>query len=277
MSVDKWKKGYPMKKNDKIYDSPEYKEIKENLPEILKELESKSNLQEYQMPEGWNEDFEKIFRDATRKERRRVHILSIACVIVLMIIGSFHIGEMLEGSSLVVIADDIKKIHKTEIEQGDYEYSLYGNSEDEQLVGFEENDEIVFSETILENLNTEMKAALKIPFFTIHANLDDGYTIKDAIYNKIHRNLNYRIEWEKYYIYVSQQMQVEETSKGTIDEISQVQEVYVENLQEMVPICSGAQDENLNCNIQHDKTVLFLTTNLPVEEFAEVVASIQYQ
>lgn len=266
-----------MKKSDKIYDSPEYKEIKENLPEILKELESKSNLQEYQMPEGWNEDFEKIFRDATRKERRRVHILSVACVIVLMIIGSFHIGEMLEGSSLVVIADDIKKIHKTEIEQGDYTYSLYGNSEEEQDLGFEENDEIFFSNTTLEDLNTEMKAALKIPFFTIHADLDEGYTIEEAVYNKIHRNLAYRIEWENDYIYVSQQIQIEETSKGTIDEASQVYEVYVEDLQENVSICSGAKDENLNCNIQHDKTIVFLTTNLPVEEFAEVVASIQYQ
>lgn len=28
-----------MKKRDKIYDSPEYKQIKEHLPEILKELE----------------------------------------------------------------------------------------------------------------------------------------------------------------------------------------------------------------------------------------------
>lgn len=266
-----------MKKNDKIYDSPEYKEIKENLPEILKELESKSNLQEYQMPEGWNEDFERIFRDATRKERRRVHILSVACVIVLMIIGSFHIGEMLEGSSLVVIADDIKKIHKTEIEQGDYEYSLYGNSEEEQWIGFEEDDEIVFSETILKDLNTEMKAELKIPFFTIHAELEDGYTIKDAIYNRIHRNLNYRIEWENEYIYVSQQMQIEETGNGTIDKNHIAQEIYVEDLQENVPICFGAQDENLNCNIQHDKTVLFMTTNLPVEKFAKVVASIQYQ
>lgn len=265
-----------MKKNDKIYDSPEYKEIKENLPEILKELESKSNLQEYQMPEGWDEDFEKIFRNATRKERRRVHMLSIACVIVLMIIGSFHIGEMLEGSSLVVIADDIKQIHKTEIEQGDYTYSLYGNSEED--FDFAQDDEIFFSETILKNLNTEMKAALKIPFFTIHAELKDGYTIKDATYNKTHRNLNYRIEWtQDEYIYVSQQMQIEEAGNGTIDKNSIAQEVYVEDLQEAVPVCFGNQDESLNCNIQHDKTVLFMTTNLPIEEFVEVVASIRYQ
>ena len=30
-----------MKKKDKIYDSPEYKQIREHLPEILKEMEQK--------------------------------------------------------------------------------------------------------------------------------------------------------------------------------------------------------------------------------------------
>ena len=36
-----------MKKRDKIYDSPEYKQIKEHLPEILKELERDKGLSQY--------------------------------------------------------------------------------------------------------------------------------------------------------------------------------------------------------------------------------------
>ena len=44
-----------MKKRDKIYDSPEYKQIKEHLPEILKELERDKGLSQYQIPEEWNE------------------------------------------------------------------------------------------------------------------------------------------------------------------------------------------------------------------------------
>ena len=56
-----------MKKRDKIYDSPEYKQIKEHLPEILKELERDKGLSQYQIPEEWNGDFERIYQ----KERRK--------------------------------------------------------------------------------------------------------------------------------------------------------------------------------------------------------------
>ena len=58
-----------MKKRDKIYDSPEYKQIKEHLPEILKELERDKGLSQYQIPEEWNGDFERIYQ----KERRKEH------------------------------------------------------------------------------------------------------------------------------------------------------------------------------------------------------------
>ena len=56
-----------MKKKDKIYDSPEYKQIREHLPEILKEMERDKGLKQYQMPEGWNEDFERIYQAEHRK------------------------------------------------------------------------------------------------------------------------------------------------------------------------------------------------------------------
>lgn len=65
-----------MKKKDKIYDSPEYKQIREHLPEILKEMERDKGLKQYQMPEGWNEDFERIYQAEHRKERHGNRILA---------------------------------------------------------------------------------------------------------------------------------------------------------------------------------------------------------
>ena len=54
-----------MKKRDKIYDSPEYKQIKEHLPEILKELErdnvDKSRVEESDCCDGDNWNFDSIF------------------------------------------------------------------------------------------------------------------------------------------------------------------------------------------------------------------------
>ena len=68
-----------MKKRDKIYDSPEYKQIKEHLPEILKELERDKGLSQYQIPEEWNGDFERIYQKECRKEHIKRRILAGAC------------------------------------------------------------------------------------------------------------------------------------------------------------------------------------------------------
>ena len=65
-----------MKKRDKIYDSPEYKQIKEHLPEILKELERDKGLSQYQIPEEWNGDFERIYQKECRKEHIKRRILA---------------------------------------------------------------------------------------------------------------------------------------------------------------------------------------------------------
>ncbi|RHS48430.1 hypothetical protein DW962_14915 [Blautia sp. AM46-5] len=85
-----------MKKRDKIYDSPEYKQIKEHLPEILKELERDKGLSQYQIPEDWNGDFERIYQKERRKEQIKRRILAGACAAVILTISAVHIGTHLE-------------------------------------------------------------------------------------------------------------------------------------------------------------------------------------
>ena len=97
-----------MKKRDKIYDSPEYKQIKEHLPEILKELERDKGLSQYQIPEDWNGDFERIYQKERRKEQIKRRILAGACAAVILTISAVHIGTHLEFTS-VAQADDIGK------------------------------------------------------------------------------------------------------------------------------------------------------------------------
>ena len=191
-----------MKKKDKIYDSPEYKQIKEHLPEILKELERDKGLSQYQIPEEWNGDFERIYQKECRKEHIKRRILAGACAAVILTISVVHIGTHLEFTS-VAQADDIGKIHETEIEGDRYKYSLYGNSDENQKEIFAEDDEIFFTCNDLEQLNVEMKEKIKAPLFSINENLGKEYFIKDATYSKVHRNINYRIEWNEKYVYVT--------------------------------------------------------------------------
>lgn len=125
-------KGYSMKKRDKIYDSPEYKQIKEHLPEILKELERDKGLSQYQIPEDWNGDFERIYQKERRKEQIKRRILAGACAAVILTISAVHIGEHLEFTS-VAQADDIGKTRENGFEDGKYQYSTYGNANEDDL------------------------------------------------------------------------------------------------------------------------------------------------
>lgn len=264
-----------MKKKDKIYDSPEYKQIREHLPEILKEMERDKCLKQYQMPEGWNEDFERIYQAEHRKERIRNRILAGACAAIILGIGAVHVGERLELTSMVQ-ADDIGKVREDEFQQGEYQYSLYGNSESENVgMLMEDTDEIMFSANSLEQLYKEIKEETKAPFFRIEY-VPDGFEIKEATYNKIHRNINYRIEWDKQYVNISQQMQVEDTGNGSINE-KEKKTVYCEALEQDITIYDSSQDNALNCSLYYDKTTLSIVSNLNIEEFEKIIQKISYK
>ena len=221
-----------MKKKDKIYDSPEYKQIKEHLPEILKELGRDKGLSQYQIPEEWNGDFERIYQKECRKEHIKRRILAGACAAVILTISVVHIGTHLEFTS-VAQADDIGKIHETEIEGDRYKYSLYGNSDENQKEIFAEDDEIFFTCNDLEQLNVEMKEKIKAPLFSINENLGN-------------------------------EKQAEK-------------QVYIESLQQTVPIYYSAHEGSLNCNVVHDKSTLFLVSNLNIDEFEKIIESIDYK
>lgn len=263
-----------MKKKDKIYDSPEYEQIREHLPEILKEMERDKGLKQYQMPEGWNEDFERIYQAEHRKERIRNCILAGACAAIILGIGAVHVGERLELTSMVQ-ADDIGKIHENEFEQGDYQFSTYGNSNEDEGIVVEDSDEITLPCTTIQELYSGIEEQIKNPYFRLD-DIPDNYTIEEAVYSKLHRNINYRISWGNQYLYVSQQMEIDDTSNGTIDGEA-VDEIAIKDLGQTVTIYCSAHDNSLNCSILYDKTVLFLVTNLEKEEFERIIGGIEYQ
>lgn len=263
-----------MKKKDKIYDSPEYKQIREHLPEILKEMERDKGLKQYQMPEGWNEDFERIYQAEHRKERIRNRILAGACAAIILGIGAVHVGERLELTSLVQ-ADDIGKIHEDEFEDGEYQYNTYGNVNEDELFSEDEN-EIIFESSSPEQVYNEMRTQIKMPFLWV-AELPDNYMIGDAVYNKLHRNMSYKIYNEDNFIYVSQRMQIEDGSNGLVNEGIVEEKVWIDDLQENVDIYRSPQDDSLNCSILYKNNIAFIVSNMELEELKEIISKIYYK
>ena len=275
-----------MKKKDKIYDSPEYKQIREHLPEILKEMERDKGLKQYQMPEGWNEDFERIYQAEHRKERIRNRILAGACAAIILGIGAVHVGERLELTSMVQaddigkihedeFEDDIGKIHEDEFEDGEYQYNTYGNVNEDELFSEDEN-EIIFESSSPEQVYNEMRTQIKMPFLWV-AELPDNYMIGDAVYNKLHRNMSYKIYNEDNFIYVSQRMQIEDGSNGLVNEGIVEEKVWIDDLQENVDIYRSPQDDSLNCSILYKNNIAFIVSNMELEELKEIISKIYYK
>lgn len=263
-----------MKKRDKIYDSPEYKQIKEHLPEILKEMERDKGLKQYQMPEGWNDDFERIYQAEHRKERILNRILAGACAAIILGIGAVHVGERLELTSMVQ-ADDIEETKENGFEDGEYQYNIYENeSEDNDSMMSADEEDMSFTCDSLQDLYDQVKAETKSPIYMITNSLNE-YSVKDVFYSKTHKNLSYRLENGNTYLYVIQQMQVDATGNGTINDQKEAT-VHVEDLNLEADIYRSAQDNSLKCSIVYHNEVLSLVTNMELEEYKDIICNLEY-
>lgn len=263
-----------MKKRDKIYDSPEYKQIKEHLPEILKELERDKGLSQYQIPEEWNGDFERIYQKERRKEQIKRRILAGACAAVILTISAVHIGTHLEFTS-VAQADDIGKTRENGFEDGNYQYSTYGNDNEDDLT-IADDAEIFFEGDNVEVIQKKIKEEIKRPMFWLN-DIDKKAIVKDARYNKLYNNISFRTYMEDNYIYVSQQKQIKSTGNGNVSEESIIDTVKNENMDIQVKISRSTHDESLKCNIMYDNTVLSVVSNLELQEFEKLIENITYK
>lgn len=263
-----------MKKRDKIYDSPEYKEIKEHLPEILEELENAKKSKEYQIPEEWNKDFKRIYRNERRKERICKTLMAAACCAAVLGAGIIFAGGNLEGGS-VVQADDMKKTKKIGFEQGKYQYSLQSNVDQEEYFS-EDEDDYTFVNTDPSKVYNEMKEKIRTPFFWIEK-IPTNYSVEEAEYSRLHRSLSYRLVNEDKYIYISQQMQVEDTGNGIVNEEELEDSVRIDSLNENAEIYRSPQDESLNCTIVYKNNVVFIMSNMELTEMKKIVSRIYYR
>ena len=98
-----------------------------------------------------------------------------------------------------------------------------------------------------------------------------------AEYSKLHRSLSYRLIKEESYIYVSQQMQIEETGNGFINEEKVEDTVWIEALEMNADIYRSPQDNSLNCTIVYKNNVVFLMSNMELDQLEEIISRIYFK
>ena len=137
-----------------------------------------------------------------------------------------------------------------------------------------DEDDMSFTCNSLQELYDQVKEETKSPIYMITNSLNE-YDIKDVFYSKTHKNLSYRLENGNTYLYVIQQMQVDATGNGTINDYKEAT-VYVEDLNIEADIYRSAQDNSLKCSIVHHNEILSLVTNMELEDYETIIRSLEY-
>ena len=243
-----------MKKKDKIYDSPEYKQIREHLPEILKEIS--------------NTDHRIQVYTQTNQGQSTARNFGISHARV-------YVGERLELTS-VAQADDIGKTTENGFEEGKYQYAVNGNAEEnEDGLIIDGSDETTFEESNLKTLYEKLKVETKAPMIWLTEIADDS-KVTYATYNKRYRAISYRVLEDDTYIYVSQKKQIEETSDGVVNKTEFIQEVEVSDLNMKTNIYESTQDNSLYCNLSYDNNTISIVSNMNLESYIQLIEGLEY-
>ena len=78
------------------------------------------------------------------------------------------------------------------------------------------------------------------------------------------------------YIYVSQKIQIEETSDGVVNKTEFIQEVEVSDLNMKTNIYESTQDNSLYCNLSYDNNTISIVSNMNLESYIQLIEGLEY-
>lgn len=264
-----------MSRRKDVFNSPEYRHIEENLDDILKELEGDEETRNMTMPEEWDKDFREILekvneenRQRHRKKLRRTIAAAAAVLIVSVPLIGFVGTETVEGDGILELIENVVNFNGRQ-------YDTLGTSEN-YAINEIESDEIIFTATKLEELNSQIDAKLSTPFFEIEW-VPERFSICEAVYNKKFDVLNVEFSDGKTNIFFSQQTTLEEGAKSNVTEDDKVDVVQNENLDQNIYIYRNIVEEGLSFAINTGNSRLNCYANIPLNECKQIAESIKYE
>lgn len=256
-----------------IFKTPEYRHIEENLDDILKELEEDEEYKDLTLPDEWDREFREVMENAqkeSRKKRKHKQILAAAAVLVVLI-GVSGVGLRTK----VVQGDGILELFESSVEVGDRRY--VGHGTDSELVFEAENtSEKILQASNIAELNLQIEDELKRPFFRI-CWIPENLEIREATYNKNFSVLNIEFRGKEEWIFISQQLVLDEGSKANLTDKENLCCVKNDKLGKDIQIYRSVEDQSLVFEVEMDNTRLDFTANISEEECKKVAENIIFE
>lgn len=263
-----------MKKNDKFQDSPEFQYYKDDFENFKKRMEDDKEYADLKMPDGWEQDFAETIDDTLdgneRKRKNRIvkRIVGVAAAVVLMVGVGNLTAEQVSGEGLL-------EIFMSQFLVGEKQYDIYGNENEIELDEDDETDIVYFDGTTLDDVSKQIQGELRYPMLYLEY-IPDGFSVVEASYTKMYRIINIKLVKETEYIYIFQQIQVEERASGIMTENSESMTIENNYLNKGVEIHKNNQDDSWTINVDENGIVLSVNAFLPKEECIKIAENIEY-
>lgn len=264
-----------MKKNEKIQDSPEFQYYKDDFENFKKRMEEDKEYADLKMPEGWEQDFAKTIDDTLdgneRKRRNRIvnRIIGVAAAVVLVVAVGNLTAEQVSGEGLL-------EMFMNQFLVGEKQHDIYGTFTDVEFDSDDTPDIKYFSGTTLEEVSEQIRGELKYPMFHL-GYLPDGFFVKEATYDNLYRVISIKLINESgEYVYFFQQMQVDVQTSGNVTEDIASLSIENNNLNKMINIYEGNQDNSWTFDIDEKGIVLFINALVSKEECIKIAENIDY-
>ena len=265
-----------MKKQDKIQDSPEFKQYKAGFENFVKGMEDDKEYADLKIPEGWEQDFARTMNDTLdgneRKRRNKIikRIVGVAAAVVLVVAVGNLTAEQVSGENLL-------EMFMNRFTVGEREHDIYGTNNEIEID--EDNNEmyLYFDGTGLDDISKQIRNELKSPMFYL-GYVPDGFTVKEAIYEKSYRIINIElVNEDSEHIYIFQQKQIDDTASGTMKEdIKESIVISNKKLNNQIAIYEGIHDNSWLFEVKVNTDLLTINTSIAKEECIKIAENIEY-
>lgn len=265
-----------MSRRKDVFNSPEYRHIEENLDDILKELEGDEETRNMTMPEEWDKDFREILekvneenRQRHRKKLRRTIAAAAAVLIVSVPVIGFVGTETVEGDGAI-------ELFERNIFVNGRRYGMSGTDEESLSMDPQDLNEIIFSASDMEELNTKIDKQIKHPFYKINW-VPETFSVREAIYNEEYDVLNIELYDGENYIYISQQTVVETGGQSNVTQDEKVETAENKNIGKKIDIYKSIVDKGVSFTVVYNNARLDCYAEVSKEECKKIAESIRYE
>lgn len=269
-----------MIKKRKVEDSPEFRYFEENFDEIIKELEEDPELQNLKIPDEWDMRFRKTIEDTIKREEKKKNVkekmlkwgsraaVVAASVVLVMLVGMSMSAVTVQGEGLL---DVFQKMFKVNGKQ----YTTFSVGEEVDMSEDEEDEDIYFEATTLDEAYKQIREEIKMPMFYI-TYIPKGYEVQEVQYNRMYDMLNIKLYNGENAIYISQQQHYDEVTTGTMNEDDKCSEVTNYYLENIIEIYKSVHDNNFVFNVSKNDIFLVVRCKITLEECKKIAESVEF-